>query len=396
MAEINHKQKETKISERPNNFLRLLYALLFLFAISIAIWRIFFYKSPREQLAAIETRLAIPSSENAAIIYNQLFENYTDSDLRPAFLTPAIEEITRSSIWRNQDYPEVAKWLEENNEIFIKLLQASEYDKCLFSITVSSSNDMDNKMARLSLVRQYAFWLIRSANNDFGEGRTDLAMKKYISCIHMGRHFHQQPIAIEFLVGIGAESVGLQKVRFFIMNKNTTEEQIKTLETVLPDTEFHFDKYWNEMLQVENLYSKILPQTTLELSNFVSQLKEMFANLGKPDPALVRVKELYLRLLTDRYGTQILAALRHYKNENGKWPEKLEEIKPYLSSKDILIDPQNKGSFIYKLKNDSIMLYSTGLNGIDENGQIKAPADDWQIWPLQTSQVQTATSDPNQ
>ena len=113
-----------------------------------------------------------------------------------------------------------------------------------------------------------------------------------------------------------------------------------------------------------------------------------------------RVKELYLRLLTDRQGTQILVALRQYKNKNGKWPETLDELKPFLNSDDIIVDPQNKGSFVYKLKDGNFILYSTGLNAIDENGQKKGPADDWPIWPLnnpktQSQNTETVQNDPN-
>ena len=55
---------------------------------------------------------------------------------------------------------------------------------------------------------------------------------------------------------------------------------------------------------------------------------------------------------------------------------------------------------MYKLKDNGFILYSIGLNKIDENGQKKDPADDRQIWPLQAPQTQsqninTKNSDPN-
>ena len=170
---------------------------------------------------------------------------------------------------------------------------------------------------------------------------------------------------------------------------------MKTTETILPDTKFEFEKYWDEMLYAENLFSRTVAKSQ-NVSNLLVRLREWWANLARPDPALARVKEIYLRLLVDRQGSQILVALRHYKNKTGKWPEKLEEIKPFLTSEDILVDPQNKGSFVYRLKDDGFILYSTGLNKIDENGQRKSPADDWLIWPLQIPKAETQNTKANQ
>ena len=370
---------EKVISERPNILLRAIYIILFLIITSVIIWRIFYYKSTKGQLAEIEASFAIPDSENAAIIYNQIIVDYPEAYLKPAFLTLTIDDNTRLAPWTSEDYPEVAKWLEENEDLFTKLLEASKYEDCLFPIAINSSEDMDNIISHLSLFRKLTFWLMRSANYDLGEGRTDQAMEKYICCIKMGRHFCQQPVAVEFLVGISIEAISLQRTRDFIMYENTKPEQIKTIETSLPDTKFQFDKYWTLMRQVEYLNSRTLLKTT---TNFLSRLAQLLLNRNIDEEAIKRVKEIYLRLLTDRKGTQILVALRQYKNKNGKWPETLDELKPLLSSEDILIDPQNDSSFVYKLKDSEFILYSTGLNGIDENGQKKSPADDWQIWPL--------------
>jgi hypothetical protein len=397
MPEQNQKQQDKEFSKRPNIFLRVIYALLFLLIISLVIWRFFFYKSVQEQFAAIEASRTIPDSENAAIIYNQLIENYNVSDLNPVFSAQDVHNITISRPWTSHEYPEVAKWLEDNNEILEKIIQASKYEKCIFPIAISSPKDMDIISTRLYTFQHLSYWIFRSANNDFGEGRTDQALEKYICCILMGRHFRQQPIATIFLIGISMETNGLQKVRYLIMNEDITEEQTKTIETTLPETNFQFDEYWKNMLKVENLYSKILPKITT-YTNLLGRLKELWTQRNIDEAALIRVKEIYLRLLADRQGTQILIGLRQYKKKTGKWPEILDEIKPYLTSEDILVDPQNNGSFVYKLKDNSFILYSTGLNGIDENGQKKAPADDWPIWPLPQTQTQTnkmTQNDPN-
>jgi hypothetical protein len=94
---------------------------------------------------------------------------------------------------------------------------------------------------------------------------------------------------------------------------------------------------------------------------------------------------IYLRLLADRRGNRILIALRRYKNKHGSWPKSLDGLKPLVPA-EILIDPINNKSFVYKLTADSFTLYSKGVNRIDEAGkwdkfEENNVADDWLIWP---------------
>ena len=77
----------------------------------------------------------------------------------------------------------------------------------------------------------------------------------------------------------------------------------------------------------------------------------------------------------------ILITLRRHKEETGSWPETLEQIEPKLPEQ-MLTDPQNNGSFVYKRNGNDFVFYSKGPNGIDENGSYKRPADDWPIWPV--------------
>jgi hypothetical protein len=88
--------------------------------------------------------------------------------------------------------------------------------------------------------------------------------------------------------------------------------------------------------------------------------------------------DLYSRYLSSRKGGRIVLALRRYKNMKGHWPQSLHEIKPMVTE-DVLIDPQNNGSFVYKRTDKDFILYSRGRNNIDEAGN-KIDADDWPIW----------------
>jgi hypothetical protein len=94
-----------------------------------------------------------------------------------------------------------------------------------------------------------------------------------------------------------------------------------------------------------------------------------------------RVHDLYLRMVADKRGSQILVALRRYKNANGRWPESLDEVQTFVPA-ETLVDPINGGLFVYRLTDDGFTLYSRGRNNIDDGGERddKAGTDDWIIW----------------
>ncbi len=95
-----------------------------------------------------------------------------------------------------------------------------------------------------------------------------------------------------------------------------------------------------------------------------------------------RIHDIYLRLNADKRGSRIIIALRRYKNKEGRWPGSLDEIESLVPA-EILVDPINNGTFVYKLTEENFTLYSKGKNNIDEDGERDEDAgkDDWLIWP---------------
>jgi hypothetical protein len=86
------------------------------------------------------------------------------------------------------------------------------------------------------------------------------------------------------------------------------------------------------------------------------------------------VHDSYLRTIAGKRGCQIIIALRRYKNKHGRWPESLDDVKDLVPD-EVLVDPINSGSFVYKLTDDNFTLYSKGKNNIDENGQYNSTWD---------------------
>jgi hypothetical protein len=124
--------------------------------------------------------------------------------------------------------------------------------------------------------------------------------------------------------------------------------------------------------------------------------------LGTMDDAYQRVHDVYLRVARDRKGSQILIALRRFKNAAGNWPDGLKAIEPQVSA-GVLVDPSNGGPFVYKLTDEGFTLYSRGKNGIDENGKYdvdymegKTAPDDWMIWPPRGRKAKEERKDDEQ
>jgi len=96
-----------------------------------------------------------------------------------------------------------------------------------------------------------------------------------------------------------------------------------------------------------------------------------------------RLRDLFLRISTQKDGTRLLIAVRKYQNSTGSLPADLEELKEMVAS-EVLVDPINSGAYVYRLTGKTFTLYSKGKNGVDEGGVFdrESGADDIAIWPL--------------
>jgi hypothetical protein len=363
----NQKRVSTKRRSKRLRLIAVIGAVIFF---GLLVWFVIQYKSVDERLAAIEAARAIPEAENAAILYNQLLDKYDKSVFSSVSVDP--NDIAKRKPWLSADYPRLAKWFQERQEIVTDLLQVCRFEKCRFPIP-RLPDGMPIIVNRLQATRQWTYFLARAANNDIAEGRIEKALEKYFCIIRMGRHSFQQPVALDILVGIAMESIALQRLRFCIIETDLTEEQIQTIQNAIKQSDNEWTREWDDMIEVETLYNKQSP--------LLSRLKSWWQNWRGNKSTFDRLNEIKLRFLADRRGTDILIALVRYKNKNSRWPKSLDELQAFFD-KDILIDPQNNGPFVYKLTEVDFVLYSIGLNNIDEGGRYREGADDRPIWPL--------------
>jgi hypothetical protein len=406
MAERRHemsqkKQDSEKAQTTKRKKMRVWLAAIIVVLTAIVLcllWSMWNSESLDEQLGAIEAARAIPDSENAAVIYNQLLADYNEAKLSPALLDPNTDDLTLIGPWSSKDYPEVAQWIMQQQGLITRLLEATRKDKCSFSVYDPGEGIEEHiakRVNRIKTMRKWARLVVRAANNDVAEGRIARALENYFCAVRMGEHARQQPIAIDFLTGIGMETLALQKMRIIIMESDVTEEHLKTIEATLPQTSHNWTEDSQTMLEVERLYSRKMPPE--KVNGLLNQLKAWLRRSDESAAVFNRVHEIYLQLFAERRGNRILVSLRRYKNKHGRWPQTLDEIQSQLPA-EVLVDPSNNGPFVYKLTDDSFTLYSKGPNELDENGKRRDGRDDCPIWtpPSGKQKTKQQSAEPNE
>jgi hypothetical protein len=295
----------------------------------------------------------------------------------------------------SKDYPELAQWLKEQQDTISTLLEASEKEKCRFPIIIDDQK-MQAGMEHLSAMRRWTFLLCRAANNDIAEGRIDAGIQKCKCLVQMGKHLCQQPSMINYLVGIAVEALALRSMNTFILEGDVSGKHLKTIEAALPQIKDNWAEVSSKIMEFEALYER----KNVSFFNKVRYWR-LLRQFGSTKDSFDRLHEIYLRLLACRRGSRILIALRRYRNTNGRWPQTLDVIKN-LVPEEILIDPFNNGSFVYKLTDNNFELYSKGQNNIDEDGEYqgnwpeKAEPDDWPIWPPKIRKTKDKKADTEQ
>jgi inner membrane protein len=207
-----------------------------------------------DELAALQAKYAIPDSENAATIYNQLLEDFNDVDFYNNLPTEVRINFPIREPWSEQDNPELAQWLRKKQTTIEKLIETSKIDKCQFPI--ADTIELGKKTNRFTLMRQWTFFLITVAANDLGEDRIDEALEKYMVVLQIGKHHYQQPSGIEKLLGIAIEALAVSQFNRFIVTGAATEEHLSIIEEAVADIKHDWSSDLPGLLEHEKLMTK--------------------------------------------------------------------------------------------------------------------------------------------
>jgi hypothetical protein len=338
------------------------------------------FRSVDERLAEIDAELAIPDSENAAVYCRRFL---TDPD--NAAVLDGLSGFSPSAYvepWVDSEHPELAAELKKQQVFVQELLEISQMQKARFPVCPGPS---DGSWQMLPDMRRLTFVLSWAAANDLAEGRIDAAYGKYRCQLRLARHLQQQPATYYSSVGIAIEAVASGNIRRAVMRDGITPGQLRSLEVILEEP-------WNLNhvdAEITARVDRLVEEKERSQLPFATRFKQWLLDRRGRRQHEQRRRLILLRLEAIRRATPILIAIRRHKTRDGRWPETLGQIEPELSTQ-VLIDPQNNGPFVYKRQGSSIVFYSKGPNGIDEDGSSSRPADDWPIWPLKIETVPPA------
>ncbi|MHC4621979.1 MAG: hypothetical protein ACYTEQ_29925 [Planctomycetota bacterium] len=222
-------------------------------------------------LVALNDEYAIPDEENAAAIYNELFENRKREDFLPASVDANVCDLALSQPWLREDHPDLARWLQSQDETIAMIIEASKVEKCKFHIDANSLKSFLSPSDRphLGAMRKVALLLVCAANNDLAEKRTVEALEKQIALLRMSEHLRQQPLAIDMLTGMACQVLGLRQINSFLVTGIPAEQHLSKTEAVISGIEHEWETDWARIAESEKIsfmkgYFWLLYETNVE------------------------------------------------------------------------------------------------------------------------------------
>jgi len=185
-----------------------------------------------KELAQLQARYAVPDSENAAIIYNQILADWKQKEANEPNLPKCWFDLVKYGPWSSKDQPEIAAYIQYHRDTIDKLVQASKFERCSFPITADIFL-MGEHLEQLTATRRWAYLLEAASNNDIAEGNTNEAIEKYLAAVRMGQNASQQPTAVDVLVGIACEALAMGGINNFVVCGDANEFYLGKLEQVV-------------------------------------------------------------------------------------------------------------------------------------------------------------------
>jgi hypothetical protein len=205
-----------------------------------------------KETAQLKAKYAVPDSENAAIIYNQILADWEQKEVNEPNLPHEKFDSARRNFWLTKDQPEVTEYMQYYQDTIKKVLQATKFEKC--SLAIASSIFMDT--GRLSAFRRWAYLLVAAGNNDTAEGNTNEAIEKYLAAIRLGQHEYQQPEYTDKLVGMSCEGLGLNGINNLVVLGDANEFYLDKLAKAVSSIRYDWNTELPSLITIDKLIFK--------------------------------------------------------------------------------------------------------------------------------------------
>jgi len=169
----------------------------------------------------------------------------------------------------------------------------------------------------------------------------------------------------------------------FIVTGDPAEVTLQRIEAMRLPTENRWRECFRRVPTVEKLVAEQLSGSNRRRRSVLDRLKDLLqGNAPATDKqAVALARREYNGHVANARALCILVVLKRYQNTAGDWPEGLDDVRVSVPN-EILTDPFNGGSFVYRRTGDGFELYSAGENKTDESRTLECKGgDDRPIWP---------------
>ncbi|MHC4103549.1 MAG: hypothetical protein ACYSR9_01310 [Planctomycetota bacterium] len=216
-------------------------------------WRPFTFD---KEIAALEAEYSIPDEENAAIIYNELLQEFDPRKMGLKFLRPGIRELVLSEPWVSADHPDLVQWLHGHENAIRILPQACRIKTCRFTSNYKLTVTDKLKLNRYTALKSWVVLLLLSGNNDIAEGRLDQSLLKYLCVLRMADHLYQQKRITDFLMSFGIEGLALWPINRLVIEEQLNDKQLRIISDNLTNLENNWSSDFLQCLEYDKLFVK--------------------------------------------------------------------------------------------------------------------------------------------
>ncbi len=209
-----------------------------------------------KEIAGYEAEYAIPDEENAAVIFNELLQQYDPQKMGLKFLRPGVREVVLSEPWISADYPDLVQWLHRHENAMRILPQACRIKTCRFPANFKLTVTDELQINRYTALKSWAVLLLISANNDIAEGRLNEGLLKFLCVLQIADHLYQQKRMVDFLIGFGIEGLSLWPINRLVIEGQLNDKQLRIISDNLANLENNWSSDFLKCLEYDKLFVK--------------------------------------------------------------------------------------------------------------------------------------------
>lgn len=209
-----------------------------------------------KELAQLQARYAVPDSENAAILYNQILADWKQKEANEPNLPVYWSYPSLKGPWLSKDQPETAAYIQYHKDTIEQLVRAGKLERCSFPIAPDTATK--HKLRRLFFVaRDWSDLLIAAGSNDIAEGRISEGIEKYLTSIQLAKHLNQHVDMMIVLSPHGIEFVSLIYLnQFVITHPEATEQYLTEIELAVANRKYDWSSAITKILDSKKLIEK--------------------------------------------------------------------------------------------------------------------------------------------